>query len=181
MVNQNSDDLDKSFYSRLNDYYKYLYEEEKEITSYLNDKAKTYLIFLTFTFTSILGAVKIFQPIISINQTELVENTLITNIVLFSFGISFFSFMISFVFTILALRLRKYEMLYDAEHFYEKALLMRNENELLQSIISNYVVSTKRDFEVNERRASLLYNALDSYIIGLILLVISATLYVIFL
>ena len=164
--------IDRDILVRLLEYCKYLYEAEKERTSNLNNSVKVYIAFLTFILS--VGAFKTLsiEKLVSLLKKASVDRTFaVFGIALFA--LSVLSLFISFVFTILILRIWRFERLSNPLVTAIRSVYMETENELLSALIANYIVASNRNHNINDQKAKLLSYALFSLIIGLALLVIS--------
>ena len=165
-------EVNRDILVRLLEYCKYLYEEEKERTNRLNDAVKVYIAFLTFILG--VGAFKILtidklQQLLKNSPTN--RTFVIFGVVLFA--ISVLAFFTSFVFTILILRIWRFERLSNPRKISIKATFMENQNDLLSVIIADYIVACDRNHNINNNKASFLSRALFFLITGLVFLVIS--------
>jgi hypothetical protein len=153
------------------DYSKYLYEEENERRDRLNNAVKVYIGFLTFIL-----AIGVFRLIPFEELILLLKNR--TYIVISIFGVIFYgtsviSFFISFIFTILVLKMWPFERLSDPRTMVVKSIFMENKNDYVSSMISDYVVACNANHEINNQKSRLLSWGLTFLIGGFILFVLS--------
>ena len=165
---------ENNFIKILVEHTKYIYEEEKEQTIYLNSIIKIYFSVLTFTVGVVL--LKLFSIIKfeSILNSDLPSDIQLKTIV---FLLSLTLLFVSFFLLLLATKLRKYERLDDPEKFVEKASSLDNEKRLLSLINANYVVAAKRNRTANKKKSKHLSASLLVYLAFLIFLSLSILLY----
>lgn len=160
MKNPEQNSSERDFYLKLVDYTKYLYEEEKERTSHLNSLMKIYLTILTFTLGAIVFKfLDVKEILFSIND----DGSIILRMFWIFSYLSSLMIMLSFLFTILVVKIRKYERLCNPTNFVEEATKVYDEIRLLSLINANYVVATERNWVVNQKKAKLLTYSLLSY------------------
>ncbi len=153
----------KAISIRLLEYCKYLYEDENAKGDRLNGITKIYLSFVTFTFgICILKSANIKQIIISNNELFVVKPIFITSSTLI---------LISFFFTILAVKIRGYERLCKPAKTMIKADSIKYEEELIKDIIADYSVATERNYIMNQKKGKLLRYAMAFYVFGLFVFV----------
>lgn len=171
-MNNELNQIDKNIQVRLLEYCKYLYEEEKERKNNLNDSVKTYIVFLTFILgVGVLKILPLEKLILLLKNKSINQNFIIFSIIVFS--LSIFIFFISLIFTILILKTWKFERPSDPKITTLKSVCMENENELLSSIIADYIIACNRNHAINDKKAKLLSYALFSLITGMIFFIVS--------
>ncbi len=167
-------DTDKAYediQQDLLEYSKYLYEEENERRDRLNNAVKVYIGFLTF----VLG-IGVFKLISQKELILLLKNDtypILSIIGAIFFGMSIISFFISFLFTILVLKMWPFERLSDPRINMEKSIFMDHKNDFVSSMISDYVVACNINHAINNEKSQLLARGLVLLIAGLILLAMS--------
>ncbi len=92
---------------------------------------------------------------------------------LFLFLLSISAFFISLIFTVLVLKVWRFERLTDPEQTAIKAIFVESEQELISYIISDYVVACNRNHKVIEKKAKYLSHGLRFLLLGLVLFVTS--------
>jgi hypothetical protein len=156
---------------RLLDYFKYLYEEEKQRNEKLNSATNTYLVVITFAFSFSAGLLSWLSP--KATNLSTILNDKFQLLLILGLGVSILILLLSLIFTLLVIKVRQFERLCSPVDFATKASIMENEDELISSIISNYVVATERNFLINNKKARFLTLGMQAYLIGFILLLIS--------
>ncbi len=159
---------DKNALVRLLDYSKYLYEEEKQRNEKLSSNTNTYLVVITFAFTFSAGLLGWLFP--NVNSLPAGSNSKVQLILLLGLGVSILILLLSLVLTMLVVKVRQFERLCDPKDFAVRASKMRREDELISSMIANYVVATERNFVMDNRKARFLAAGLQAYLIGFVLL-----------
>lgn len=175
MVDNEINTVDKGVLEKLVEYCKYLYEEEKARTIGLNNAVKVYIAFLTITLgMGVFGVLPVERISILLNGTS-IDSTYkyvkVSGVVLFY--VSVLLFFSSFIFTILVLKVWKFERLCNPKQTALKSVFIETENKMLSVIIADYVIAANRNYEINEKKAKLLSKALFSLVGGLILFSIS--------
>jgi len=151
-------------------YSKYLYEEENERRDRLNNAVKVYIGILTF----ILGVVAL--RVGNLDQWSLFKyhNLAVVPIATFVlFGASGLTFLASFVYTILVLRMWPYKRLRDPVTMAVESVFLDDLEMHTSSLISDYAVACNVNHTINNEKSRLLSRALAFLIVGLILLSIS--------
>ncbi len=158
---------------RLQDYFKYLYEQENQRNEKLNSVTNTYLVVITFAFTFLVGLLGWISP----NPNSLLISANNTNRVLWfvGVGISLILILVSLIFTMLVVKVRSFERLCSPIDFAAEASQIDKEDELISAIISHYVVATERNFILNNKKARFLAYGLQTYIVGFVLLLFTLT------
>lgn len=159
---------DNLILTRLLDYSRYIYEEERDRTYNLERKARLIAVFLCGSVLALLAQL----PIEKLRELINIQ-AYVGYIVIIVFFISFVLIVISTVFNILVYRIRIYERLCDPEEFAVKSETTNNENEMLARIIADYVIATNRNHKINESKAKTLSNSIFYLLIGLVLYSIS--------
>jgi len=157
--------LNKDMLIRLAEYYKYLYEEDKETNINHNKTMRIYLTILTFTFGFIfikLTNMEMISKIFTNNSTSIESN-----IVIFLVCLSIFLFVLSFIFTISVLKMRKVEMLCKPRGFLFQSISANDDEDILSDTIVNYLVATERNYEINQKKAKFLILSYWFYLFGL--------------
>jgi hypothetical protein len=170
MTVEPANQCDLSNLIRLLDYSKYLYEEEKQRNEKLNSATNTYLVVITFAFTFSASLLSWLSP--KVDDLSTFRNDKLQLLFLLCFGVSILILLLSLIFTMLVVKTRQFERLCDPVDFASKASSL-NEEELISSIISNFVVATDRNFLINNKKARFLSLGLQTYIIGFILLLVT--------
>jgi hypothetical protein len=164
--------LEKEILLRILEYCKYLYEEEKERKNSLHAAVKTYITLLTFILGIGLGLGLIKG--LPIDKSIIVSNNNFINIwLIIFFSISICCFFISLIFTILVLKIWRFERPADPRSISLKSIFMENENEVISDIIADYIIACEKNYNINESKAKLLSRGLFFLITGFILFVIS--------
>lgn len=171
---------DRNFLLRLTEYFKYIYEEENKRRDILNNTTKIYLG--AFAFVVGIGIAKIetmekLTSMVKILSDSIPGGHYVSLLGTFLFIFSAILFFVSFVFTMLVVKMWKRERLCDPQEFVFRAMAMSNENRLLSAIIADYVVATNRNHWINEQKAKLLSQALLSLISSIIIFAITLTLF----
>lgn len=164
--------IDRDILIILLDYCKYIYEEEKTRANLLNNTVKIYLAFLTFALgLGVWKMMPIDKAFLYINRSPHYLN----HYYIFKcfFILSLFLFFLSFIFTILVLKVWKFERLCDPKERAINSVFTKNPNKILSIIISDYIVAANRNYEINEKKAKLLSKAVFSLLSGLILLLLT--------
>lgn len=163
---------DKAILIRLLEYCKYIYEEEHQRTNRLNNAVKIYLTFLTITLG--IGILKI-VPLAEIKNLLKSVSSLnpigpyLELIALSLFYLSAILFGFSFIFTILVLKIWRFERLCDPKDTALKSISLGSENQLLSLITADYTVAANRNYLINEKKARLLSRALFCLISALLI------------
>jgi hypothetical protein len=173
-MSNNSGTKDDGQLVRLHDYFKYLYEEEKHRTEHLNSATNTYLVFITFAFTFTVGLFNWLYP--QVDAMFFGKITIIQSILLAGLIISIVLIIVSLVFTILVVKVRRFERLCIPKEFAKEASGMVGENEIINSITSHFIVAVEKNYQVNNAKAKFLAYGLRTYIFGFLLLLISISL-----
>lgn len=164
--------------SSLLDYFKYIYEEEKDRTKSINDAVKVYILLISFILGAglykVLPLNNSFPMNIDYNDVSI---ALIINIL---FLLAVLSFLTSLIFTVLIMKVWKFERLCEPKNKFAQAIILNDYNEYLISVIADYIVTSNRNNYINSQKAILLSRALvflisglTLFIIGLILIFIS--------
>lgn len=159
------------FQKQLHNYTKYLYEEEKHRTEYLNTATNTYLAFITFSFSFAAGVLYWLIP--QLDGIALNALTLAQTLGLIGLAGAILLLTLALVFTVLVVKVRAFERLCVPEEFAEEASQHGDEEKLVNAITANYVVATERNFAINNRKTMYLAYALQSYITGFVLFIVS--------
>lgn len=159
---------DTSSLARLLDYFKYLYEQENHRSEKLNASTNTYLVAITFAFTFLVGLLgwmfpKESGPLIPLDST-------IQALLAACAGVAILLILASLIFTMLVVKVRPFERLCDPVKFAGQTSDIRDEADLMRAMISHYVVATDRNFQLDNQKARLLSYALQTFIVGFVLL-----------
>jgi hypothetical protein len=157
-----------AYIEELNNYFKYLYEEEKDRTDKINSATNTYLVFITFAFSFGSGFLGWFSSNISPSIFSFSSPGRIIAIAIF--GIAVIFLVISLVFTVLVVKVRNFERLCDPEEFAKEAMNYSGLDDLFGLIIANYIVALDRNFLVNNKKTRYLTRGLVTYLVGLLLM-----------
>jgi hypothetical protein len=137
----------------------------------LNSATNTYLVFITFAFTFTAGLLNWLIDPIKILLSK--DFTLIQYIFIISMGLAILLIVLSLIFTILVVKVHKFERLCIPKDFALEMSNVNEESEILTSITSHHIVATERNHMVNNRKAKLLSFGLQAYISGFILFILS--------
>lgn len=165
---------DKALLSQLAAYVKYLYEEENNRRDVLNKTTKLFLggfaVVVSIGFTR-LSAIEALPTTVA-RLTRIVPGG--TYLALFA-GTLLLAvaalFCASFIFTVLVLKMWKWERLCDPQQFVFRAMTMSSHSRLLSAIVADYVVAGNRNHKINEQKARLLSKALISFISSFVMFV----------
>ena len=158
--------------SRLCEYCRFVYEEEKQRTVRLNEAVKTYLAFLALVVTfGLLKYLPVKELIADVSTAPGgAPKTTLTGIVGGCLAVlTVLSFGASLLCTILVLKVWHFERLCDPEETVARSVKFFQEEELLASMAADYAVSANRNHAINEKKAQLLSWALFLLISSLIL------------
>lgn len=159
-----------AFLERLLKYTKYLYEEETERSIRLNAIVKVYLTIQTFTLGAvgfkIIDTIQDSQVLLASIATVFHSHTFLPYAALSS-GILLVA---SLLLSVMVLDMRKYERLCEPEHFVERSGAFSDEKRLVAAMVSNYVIASKRNFHVGQRKAVYLKASLYTYVFSVSLL-----------
>ncbi len=164
---RNSDEIHKVLV-RQNDYFRYLYEQELQRSERIVNGAKVYIALLVFVIGSITLKVVPYDKIRALAETCSVP-ALGVALGWGLVGASAVVLTASIVLSILVLKVWDYERLCDPSRRLIEMIEMKSEADALSKSISDFVVATGTNFEVNNRRAKCLSLALVCLISGLLL------------
>jgi len=156
------------------DYSRYLHEQEEHRNDKLSGVTNTYLVVITFAFTLLLGVISLALP--NLEDLLLRLSPGVSTMLLIVAGAAVLLILLSLFFTLLVVKVRPFERLCDSREFVLEASKMKGEAEVISSIISHYVVSTERNFLINNQKARYLSLALQSYLAGFTLLLFTLAL-----
>lgn len=175
MSEQDDQDLfseDKRKVSRLLDYCKYVYEEEKERRDVLNQMTKVYLwaiaVAIGIGIFKIGSIQKVPDRLREMNESGILGKYLALIAENFLVGSSFM-FFLAFVLAISVIKMWKREGLCDLESVVNRAVSFESEGKLMSTMIADFVVATKRNSKVNDRKARLLSYAMIFFLTALFL------------
>lgn len=148
----------------IEEYCKYLYENEQQRQANLGDLAKTYLLFQTATVTAGVAGAKWLLPEGVSGAALGVPSVLAAGALLSLSG--------GIVVTALSIRVRSYEGLTSASVFLE---LIRGatEEQVLAKRIADFSAATDHNHALNQRKAGALRLALVVYVISFVILTAS--------
>lgn len=162
---------EKELFSRMLEYFQYNFEQEKSKTTHLNNTAKIYLTFQTFSLAAVF---------LKLNTEEHVafffDNLNTKNIILLlSVFLSILSIIISFIYTINELKIRRFERLCNPKDYIDKidSRQLKTEHRVLSLMIADFAVATDRNYLTNQEKSKCLLKAFYYYIFGIILLIFS--------
>lgn len=158
--------------SRLAEYCKYLYEEEKGRTERLEKKVNIFSVALGGSFVAVFLKLPVGRMSAFINFSQ--PNAFIATVLLF---VSLLLFIMSSFFTFLVYKVRKFERLSDPKQMAAKAQAMTDEVEMLSAIIADYTVATNKNHDINDAKARHLSYALLCLVSALLLIVVSLVLF----
>ncbi len=158
---------------RAHDYFQYTYELELGRTGALNETTKRYFLFQASTFTAVLAVLKWYTPDPTGGDAW---NSPGPHIGLWFLAVAFILLLMSFLFTIMVMHIRRFERLSDPSVFVREIAAASNEADVLESIIANYVVATGRNFTINQAKAKWLARAFASYLGGAVCLLLGGAL-----
>lgn len=153
------------------DYFKYLHEGEKSRLQSIKSIRNSYLLFVTTTFTVLLGIVKLFEPyaVIALSVDDANIISVIKAIVI---AIAVVFLILSFLFLVNSAKVGHYERLCDPR----SAVLyfdIVGSLQVKREIVANYVAAAAQNFELNESKAIWLQRALLCYFIAVAFLFLS--------
>lgn len=149
------------------EYSRYLYENELARTDKLNDTSKTFILFISSTFTVLLAGLTWVGVDVLSKQTDTIYNP--ANLAAASlFLVSVLALVLAFVFVVLSVKIRSFERLCDPLQFVS-ANGDKSTDLIKKDITANYTVATARNYKVNARKAWWLFNALFAYLAALVL------------
>ena len=160
---------DKEFLEKLLDYCKYLYEGEKERRDVLNKTMRIYLAALGFAIGVVILKLTNIDKISALIQETSVHGQNIQIIIIALFVVAAILFVLSFIFTLLVVKMWDRERLCDPESFVTKSASMETINTLLSSVIADYAVAANRNHNINEKKALLLSRALYSFLTSVLI------------
>lgn len=158
--------------SRLAEYCKYLYEEEKQRTERLERKVNVFTVALGGSFVAVLLKLPS-ERILSF--TDISQPTAI--VVCIPFAISLLFFILSSFYTFLVYKVRKFERLSNPKEMAKKVQSMRKEVEFLSAMIADYTVATNKNHDINENKARYLSYALLCLLGALLFIIIYVLLF----
>ena len=147
----------------LNEYLRYLYEEELERMKRLSNVGRLYFTIIAASLTIMIASARIllYQPK-KIFYLELSDFH--RHIVQSLFGAMVLILIVSFVFFLISLRLRRYERICEPYEFVIYSSFVNHE-EVQRKVAANYVAATAACFKRNQERAKWLNRALGSYLL----------------
>ncbi len=163
---------DKALLSQLAEYARYLYEEENKRRDVLNRTTKIFLA--CFGAVASIGLAKpaaleaapaTLARLAAVPPWGLHVALLGAALLLASAGL----LCASFIFTILVLKMWKWERLCDPRQLAIRAMTMPGESHLLSAMVADYVVAANRNHGINEQKARLLSKALFSFIFSFVM------------
>jgi hypothetical protein len=168
-------DSQGDFHAVLIDYAKYLYEEELQRSERYHGAMKTYLTFISLTFSATVLIAKWLHvdPALFFSKYAPFAETLLTSFLLLALGF----LMASFFLTILVIKVWRTERLCSPKSFAREAAADSDMERLKEKIIANYVIAAETNGGVNDRKGSLLSKASFLYRCGVCCLVCAAVLY----
>ena len=168
MAKADSSSSDKEFLEKLLDYCKFSYNEEKERRETLDKTMRIYLTALGFAIGVVILKLTSIEKISALIQENsgLGQNTQLLFNAFFIVAMILFS--MSFIFTLLVVKMWNRERLCDPEYFVTKAASMETINSLLSDIIADYAVAANRNHTVNEKKALFLSRALYLFLASLL-------------
>lgn len=149
------------------DYSLYLYENELHRTTDLNATSKTYIVFISSTFTALLAGLTWVGTDYFVQQIERIGDPL--HLMVFAlFLSSIFVLVLAFIFVVLSVKIRSFERLCDPIDFLNKS--EQQDMDLnKKDITANYIVATSRNYTVNNQKSRWLFRGLITYLLALIL------------
>lgn len=159
--------IDKEALKIVYEYVIYIYEEEKTRRDILNDTTRIYLA--AFGLVAAVGIIKMETiDMLAKSLRNLFNVSALLSIVLLILMLgSTVLFVISFFFTISAVKMWKRERLCDPQDFLYRVSKDSSEEVLLSAIIADYAVTTRRNHDVNERKARLLSMGLTLFVLSI--------------
>jgi hypothetical protein len=170
-----SSNEDKNALKVLADYSKYLYEEELKRSERYHGAMKTYLVFISLTFSGTIAIAKWLEihPAIFFAKVMILPKMLLAGFIFLALAF----LVASFIFTILVIKVWRTERLCSPKLFALETSNELKEDKLTERIISNYVIAAERNGQVNEQKGQLLASASILYRIGLCFLLCAAITY----
>lgn len=171
MAKQSLKKQDITILKHLLDYSKYLHEQEDQRNDKLTGVTNIYLVVITFAFTLLLGIISLISPTMEESLLGIRQGYQIA--LLIGLGAAVVLILASLFFTMLVVKVRSFERLCNPKEFILEASNIKSEEAVISAVISHYVVSTERNFLVNNRKAMYLALALQSYILGFVILLLT--------
>lgn len=162
-----SKDEDKEFLEKLLDYCKFVYVEEKARADNLNKTMRIYLAALGFAIGVVILNLTSIDKISALIQETSVHGQTIQTTVIALFIVAAILFVISFISTLLVVKMWDRERPCDPELFVTKSTSIDTINTLLSAIIADYAVAANRNHKINGKKALLLSRALYSFFASL--------------
>lgn len=153
-------------------YARYLYENELARTDKLNDTSKTYIVFISSTFTVLLAGLTWIGFDQFAKQIDIASS--FRNVALLAvFAASITFLVLSFIFVVLSVKIRSFERLCEPLDF-----LGHSENNhpdaVKKDMMANFAVATTRNYDVNQSKARWLFRALMMYLFAFVLFLVFA-------
>jgi len=167
--NMNKSAVDKNYaeiLDTLENYCKYLYEEEKQRTERLEKKVNVFTAALGGSFIAVLLKIPVGK-----NPSAISINTIQGSSISLLIALSLLLFIISSYFTYQLYKVRNFDRLNDPKKTADKAQTMNHYTELQLTIIADYTVASNRNNQLNDIKATNLSRALFSLVLALISIV----------
>jgi hypothetical protein len=166
-----NEELGTEFLIELKEYTQYLYEEELQRAERFHNASKTYLIYIMFSFSSTIAIIKALK----VSPLQLLSRPMnkLSLIFLILISLALLFLVASLIFISLVIKVWQTEKLCDPEKFALSSGKHGDKNQLIEEIIANFVIATKKYITVNINKGRYLSTASFFFRLGFILLCIS--------